>query len=59
MDENLASEANHIGSPHDKANAELYATVQVLGMDAQIEEFYPLYPTLEHHTLELVAPQSS
>ncbi len=26
------------------------------GWDAQIEEFYPLYPTLKHHTLELVSP---
>jgi len=54
---NLASEANHIGSPHDKANAEFVRDqFKSWGWDAQIEEFYPLYPTLEHHTLELVAP---
>jgi N-acetylated-alpha-linked acidic dipeptidase len=54
---NLASEANHIGSPHDKANAEFVRDqFKSWGWDAQIEEFYPLYPTLQHHTLELVAP---
>ena len=54
---NLASEANHVGSPHDKANAEFVRDqFKSWGWDAQIEEFYPLYPTLEHHTLELVAP---
>jgi N-acetylated-alpha-linked acidic dipeptidase len=54
---NLASEANHIGSPHDKANAEFVRDqFKSWGWDAQIEEFYPLYPTLKHHTLELVAP---
>ncbi len=54
---NLASEANHIGSPHDKANAEFVRDqLKSWGWDAQIEEFYPLYPTLKHHTLELIAP---
>ncbi|HEV7446550.1 MAG TPA: hypothetical protein VGO18_28535, partial [Steroidobacteraceae bacterium] len=54
---NLSSEANHIGSPHDKANAEFVRDqLEQWGWDAQIEEFYPLYPTLKHHTLELVAP---
>lgn len=54
---NLSSEANHVGSPHDKANAEFVRDqLRSWGWDAQIEEFYPLYPTLEHHTLELVAP---
>jgi N-acetylated-alpha-linked acidic dipeptidase len=54
---NLSSEANHIGAPHDKANAEFVRDqLKQWGWDAQIEEFYPLYPTLKHHTLELVAP---
>jgi len=54
---NLSSEANHVGSPHDKANAEFVRDqLKQWGWDAQIEEFYPLYPTLKHHTLELVAP---
>jgi N-acetylated-alpha-linked acidic dipeptidase len=54
---NLSSEANQIGAPHNKANAEFVRDLlKQWGWDAQIEEFYPLYPTLKHHTLELVAP---
>lgn len=53
----LSSEANNVGAPHDKQNAEFVRDqFQSWGWDAQIEEFYPLYPTLKHHTLELVAP---
>jgi N-acetylated-alpha-linked acidic dipeptidase len=54
---NLSSEANHVGSPHDKANAEFVRDeLRQWGWDAQIEVFYALYPTLKQHTLELVAP---
>jgi N-acetylated-alpha-linked acidic dipeptidase len=54
---NLSSEPNNVGSPHDKANAEFVRDqLKQWGWDAQIEEFYPLYPTFKHHTLELVAP---
>jgi N-acetylated-alpha-linked acidic dipeptidase len=54
---NLASEANHVGSPHDKANAEFVRDqFQQWGWDAKIEVFYPLYPTLKQHSLELIAP---
>jgi N-acetylated-alpha-linked acidic dipeptidase len=54
---NLSSEANHVGSPHDKANAEFVRDeLRQWGWDAQIEVFYVLYPTLKQHTLELVAP---
>ncbi len=54
---NLASDANHVGSPHDKANAEFVRDqFRQWGWDAQIEEFDVLYPTLKHHTLELLAP---
>jgi N-acetylated-alpha-linked acidic dipeptidase len=53
----MSSEANQVGSPHDKANAEFVRDqLKQWGWDAQIEVFYPLYPTLKHHTLELVAP---
>jgi len=53
----LSSEANHVGAPHNKANAEFVRDqLEAWGWDAQIEEFYPLYPTLKHHTLELVGP---
>jgi N-acetylated-alpha-linked acidic dipeptidase len=54
---NLSSEANHVGSPHDKANAEFVRDLfKSWGWDARIEEFQVLYPTLRQHTLELVAP---
>lgn len=53
----LSAGANHVGAPHDKANAELVRDLfQQWGWDAKIEVFYPLFPTLKHHTLELIAP---
>jgi N-acetylated-alpha-linked acidic dipeptidase len=53
----LAAEPNQVGSPHDKANAEMVRDLfKQWGWDAQIETFEVLYPTLEHHTLELVGP---
>jgi N-acetylated-alpha-linked acidic dipeptidase len=53
----LSSEANHVGSPHDKANAEFIRDLlRQWGWDAQIEVFEVLYPTLTAHSLELVAP---
>jgi N-acetylated-alpha-linked acidic dipeptidase len=55
--ENLSSEPNHVGSPHDKANAEYVRDLfRQWGWDARIEEFQVLYPTLKHHTLELTGP---
>jgi N-acetylated-alpha-linked acidic dipeptidase len=54
---NLSSDANHVGSPHDKANAEFVRDLfRQWGWQAQIEEFEVLYPTPKHHSLELVAP---
>ncbi len=53
----LSSEANNVGSPHDKANAEFVRDqFREWGWDAKIEVFYALYPTLKQHRLELVAP---
>jgi len=53
----LSSAPNHVGSPHDKANAEFVRErFSQWGWDAKIEVFEVLYPTLRHHTLELVAP---
>jgi N-acetylated-alpha-linked acidic dipeptidase len=53
----LSSEPNHVGSPHDKANAEMVRDLfKQWGWDAQIETFDVLYPTLKQHTLELVGP---
>jgi N-acetylated-alpha-linked acidic dipeptidase len=53
----MSAKPNHVGAPHDKANAEF--TLQQFrswGWDAQIETFDVLYPTLKQHSLELVAP---
>lgn len=53
----LSAEPNHVGSPHDKANAERVRDLfQEWGWNAQIETFEVLYPTLRQHTLELVGP---
>lgn len=53
----LSAEPNHVGSPHDKANAELVRDLfKQWGWDAQIETFDVLYPTLKHHVLEMVGP---
>ncbi|MEA2946822.1 MAG: hypothetical protein QOI40_2152 [Alphaproteobacteria bacterium] len=42
----MASEPNHVGSPHDKLNAEWERKkFQDYGWDAHIEEFQVLYPT--------------
>ena len=53
----MSSEPNHVGSPHDKANAEFVRDqFRQWGWDSQIETFDVLYPTLKQHTLELIAP---
>jgi N-acetylated-alpha-linked acidic dipeptidase len=53
----LSAEANHVGSPHDKANAERVRDLFAQwGWDAKIEVFDVLYPTLKSHTLELLGP---
>jgi N-acetylated-alpha-linked acidic dipeptidase len=54
----MSSAPNHVGSPHDKANAEMtLALFKQWGWDARIENFDVLYPTPISTTLELVAPQ--
>jgi N-acetylated-alpha-linked acidic dipeptidase len=53
----MSSAANHVGSPHDKENAEFVRQqLRSWGWDAQIEQFDVLYPTLKRHSLELLAP---
>jgi N-acetylated-alpha-linked acidic dipeptidase len=51
----MAAEPNHVGSTHNKANAEM-VLAQFLdwGWDARIETFEVLYPTPISQTLELV-----
>jgi N-acetylated-alpha-linked acidic dipeptidase len=54
----LAAEPNHVGSPHDKANAEWILThFKEWGWDAHIETFEVLYPTPMSETLEMTAPR--
>jgi N-acetylated-alpha-linked acidic dipeptidase len=54
----LASQPNHVGSPHDKANAEwILAQFKSWGWDAHIETFDVLYPTPIEESLELIAPK--
>ncbi|HMM68632.1 MAG TPA: transferrin receptor-like dimerization domain-containing protein [Dokdonella sp.] len=53
----MAAQPNHVGSPHDKANAEfMLARYKEWGWDARIETFEVLYPTPKSHALELVEP---
>ena len=50
----LAAEPNHVGSPHDKANAEMVLSMfKQWGWDAHIEVFDVLYPTPISETLEV------
>ena len=53
----LAAEPNHVGSPHDKANA-LWVRdrFREWGWQADIETFEVLYPTPLSETLEIVSP---
>ncbi len=53
----FSSAPNHVGSPHDKANAEkTLALFKSWGWDAHIETFQVLYPTPISTTLEMVMP---
>ena len=53
----MASGANHVGSPHDKENADFtLQQFRAWGWKAEIEQFDVLYPTLRHHSLQLVGP---
>jgi N-acetylated-alpha-linked acidic dipeptidase len=53
-----SSAPNHVGSPHDKANAEhTLALFKQWGWDAHIETFQVLYPTPISTTLEMITPQ--
>ena len=55
--EQMSSQPNQVGSPHDKANADfMLAKFKEWGWDARIETFSVLYPTPKSETLELVAP---
>ena len=54
----MSSEPNHVGSPHDKANAEWeLAQFKKFGWDAHIETFNVLYPTPLSESVELLDAQ--
>jgi N-acetylated-alpha-linked acidic dipeptidase len=54
----MSSAPNHVGSPHDKANAEtVLAQFKAWGWDAHIETFQVLYPTPISTTLEMITPE--
>jgi N-acetylated-alpha-linked acidic dipeptidase len=53
----MSAEPNHVGSPHDKINADwLLAQFKSWGWDAHIESFKVLYPTPLSETLEMLGP---
>ena len=55
--EQMSSEPNHVGSVHDRANAEFeLKKFREWGWDASIETFTVLYPTPRELAVELVAP---
>ncbi len=55
--EQMAAAPNHVGSPHDRTNADfMVAKLREWGWDAQLETFQVLYPTLKSHSLEMTAP---
>ena len=55
--EQMSSAPNHVGSAHDKANAEFQLKkFREWGWDASIETFSVLYPTPREVSVELVAP---
>src|SRR6202521_2699785 len=54
----MSAEPNHVGSPHDKANAEWeLAEFKKFGWDAHIETFEVLYPTPISESVELLDAQ--
>jgi N-acetylated-alpha-linked acidic dipeptidase len=55
--ERLSSAPNHVGSPHDEANAEfILQQFRQWGWDASIEKFSVLYPTPREQVVELTSP---
>lgn len=53
----MAAQPNHVGSPHDKWNADFtLEQFKAWGWDAHLEVFQVLYPTPKSIHLEMVAP---
>ncbi|HUJ46178.1 MAG TPA: M28 family peptidase, partial [Rhizomicrobium sp.] len=54
----LAAEPNHVGSPHDKSNADfILGLFKKFGWDAHIESFQVLYPTPISESVEMLGPK--
>src|SRR4029079_9809934 len=54
----LSSRPHHVGSPHDRDNAEfMVGLFRSWGYDAQVETFDVLFPTPKTRFLELTAPE--
>jgi N-acetylated-alpha-linked acidic dipeptidase len=54
----MSAAPNHVGAPHNKANADyMLGLFKSWGWDAHIETFQVLYPTPVSTTVELVAPE--
>ncbi|HEX8500872.1 MAG TPA: transferrin receptor-like dimerization domain-containing protein [Pyrinomonadaceae bacterium] len=54
----LSARPHHVGSPHDRDNAEFMAgLLRSWGYDAQVESFDVLFPTPKTRLLELTAPE--
>jgi N-acetylated-alpha-linked acidic dipeptidase len=53
----LSARPHHVGSPHDKANAEwILARFKSWGLDAHIEQYDVLFPTPKTRVVELIEP---
>jgi N-acetylated-alpha-linked acidic dipeptidase len=53
----MASDPNHVGSAHDKANAQfMLQQFRAWGWDADIETFSVFYPTPKRIALQMIAP---
>ncbi len=53
----LSARPHHVGSPYDKDNAEwMLSKFKEWGFDAQIENFYVLFPTPKERLVELIEP---
>src|SRR5580692_7050766 len=54
-DRRLSARPHHVGSPYDKDNAEwMLAKFKEWGFDAQIENFYVLFPTPKERLVQLL-----
>lgn len=55
----MSAKPNHVGSPHDKRNAEfMLKQFRQWGWDARIETFYVLYPTPKVQLLKMISPHT-